>query len=172
MNKRRNKFRRELIANAQQYDPIVRDTLLQPDVLDSCVQYLAKLFWTPKLSIRHKPGYKPDHKFKPRKGPAPIPASRIIEEESALLGFSKAYTIKSYGNEDEITFLNRCKPAVIRFFKRNLNVKARLIIYCEMENIIVTTGANDSKEVEFRSGSELILRSTNLSGMYGMAKSE
>jgi hypothetical protein len=88
-----------------------------------------------KLNVRHKPGFKPDSKYKPPRGPAPIPAPRIIEEQSTLLGFAKAYAIKSYGAEDELTFLNRVKPAVIRFFSRlTTSVKTRLILHCEMEN--------------------------------------
>ena len=46
--------------------------------------------------------------------------------------------IKSYGVEDEITFLNTVKPAVIRFFSRlTTSVKTRLILHCEMEILIM-----------------------------------
>ena len=174
MDKRAEAIRRDWIANAQQYDPIMRDILLQPDIQELSIQYLLNISGSsrkPKLNVRHKPRFKPDYKYKPPRSspawPAPIPAPRIIEEQSALLGFAKAYAIKSYGVEDELTFLNRVKPAVIRFFNRVNKVKARLILHCEMENI-----NNDTKEVQFRSGPELILRSTYLNGLFDMAKQQ
>ena len=87
------------------------ETLLQPEVLDICVQYeLERAKHKLNTNARHllrtgsvghrKLGYKPNYKFKPPTGQRPIPAHIIIEEQSALTGFSKASTIKAYGNED------------------------------------------------------------------------
>jgi hypothetical protein len=124
--------------------------------LDLCVQYeLARP--KPKVNTKHKPGYKPNYIFKLPIGRTPIPAQRIIEEQSALTCFSKAFTVKAYGNEDDITFVNRCRSAVIRLFKRQRSVKARLILHCLMEIFHINTSGSDTKEVQFRSGSELIL---------------
>jgi hypothetical protein len=95
----------------------LRETLLQPEDFDLCTQYARP---NPKLNTtvrqgRCKPGYIPNYKFRPRPaGQTPISAPRIIEEQSALTRFSKAYHIK-YGLEDEATLPNRCKPVVIYF---------------------------------------------------------
>ena len=145
MNKRTEAIRRNWIANAQQYDPIMRNILLQHDIQELSIQHLLNNSRRPKLNVRHKPGFKPDSKYKPPRGPAPIPALQIIEEQSALLGFAKAYVTKSYGVEDELTFLNRVTPAVFRFFSRlATSVKTRLMLHCEIEN-----NNSDIKEVEF-----------------------
>jgi hypothetical protein len=39
----------------------------------------------------------------------PVPEPEIIEEQSALIGFAKAYAIYSYGIEDELSFMDRVK---------------------------------------------------------------
>ena len=71
----------EWITNAQQYEPYARSMLMHPEIINTYVQ----------LSL-NKP-------VTPWKG---VPEPEIIEEQSALLGFAKAYTIYPYGIEDDI----------------------------------------------------------------------
>ena len=83
-----------------------------------------------------------------------MPEPEIIEEESALIGFAKAYAIYSHGIEDELSFMARVRSKVIEFLSNPpTNIKVRLYLHCEM-----LSHDNDINEAEFRSGSEIIFK--------------
>ena len=149
------------IANSRQYDPYVRSMLMHPDIIKAYVQLSLNI---PVTSFSSALPAGSEATSAPGKPVYPA-APEIIEEQSALLGFAKAHTIYSNGIEDELSFLDRVKPTVIKFLSNlTTSVKVRLYLHCEMENI-------DIKEAEFRSGSEIILKGgvTNLNELYGNA---
>jgi hypothetical protein len=84
----------EWIANTRQYDPIVRSILMHPELIKTFVQASMNIPVTPWKGV---------------------PEPEIIEEESALIGFAKAYAIYPHGIEDDLSFMARVRSKVIEF---------------------------------------------------------
>src|SRR6218665_3519442 len=94
----------------------------------------------------------------------------IRENNSAIRGFTKQYTIDGVHRIDADTFLNVVRPKVNRLLDNNGQTMINLVLTCNMQRIDMKSGKVDSDSVPFVSRNEVMLDATDASELYNNAK--
>src|SRR6218665_1903923 len=94
----------------------------------------------------------------------------IRENNLAIKGFTKQYTIDGVHRIDAETFLNVVRPKVTRLLDNNRQTKINFVLTCKMERVDIKSGKVDSDSVPFVSRNEVMLDATDASEIYNNAK--
>jgi len=98
------------------------------------------------------------------------PKFELRETASAIKGFTKQYTVEGASGIDVASFLSAVRPSVLDLLTQNRQTKVSFILTCAMERVNMKPGEVDSTNFPFRSKTEVVLDSTDVSEIYNGVK--
>jgi hypothetical protein len=99
----------------------------------------------------------------------PKPTSEIRETASAIKGVTKQYTIDGQAGVDPQIFMNDVRSQVTDLLSRNRQIKANIVLTCEMERVDMKSGEVTTAEIPFATKAEVVLEATDVNELYTAA---
>jgi hypothetical protein len=101
--------------------------------------------------------------------PKPKPVHTIRETASALNNVTKQYTIDGRDGVDPQIFMNEVRSQVVDLLSRNRQIKANIVLICEMERVDMKSGEVTTAEIPFATKAEVVLEATDVNELYTAA---
>ena len=90
----------------------------------------------------------------------------LKESKSALRRFTTQYVIEGRTRYDPQSFMLYARRVVIKLLRKNRKIKVKLILRCNMEKIIFSTGDVITEQAPFHSKAEVNLEGTDVDDLY------
>ena len=95
---------------------------------------------------------------------------QIRKEKSALNNFTRQFVIDGKDGFSPKDFLIATKPKIIEKLKENKQTKTKMILFCDMERAVMSTGEVIQDEAAFHSQIEINLDATDENEIFNEMK--